>query len=690
MAREVRSLLYVLISLNGAILAFWVVVSTDPMLAAEPIPRALLVLLSSPYIPMMIFGIISGICFGVGVRRLQKLKNPDLLTVALAAMGVFFVLVALFKSELQTIVARVDEVSGAGLSIGFRNENELLAVDKNLNAPLKYSSRQLQTPFSVGAETFSVAFERFSDDYKAIRDLCIISAKSTDESEYCESALELKPIFCPPFPDLGEYNEDGCVFRYDAELPPTHEISSLSTCARKDLDDQFNAFLCRQFWYLRSLLPFRNCLQGGTVLRFYEQAPASRKYIQSYSEIFPNGIPIQDELSDLASTLILSANTGSANNNDKFLLELQTVADRVKSFRTSLSSYGKYTSPNDRPETIVEAADACSILADESVQNDISQRRRDFYDQFSNYPSVYLSILQSGVIIASGYKKSAGKHIERRLEQLDKKRHSELLQIGGSIEERLGKLIDIYSILRLNHTLEQIWEFGREPTLQTKAASHVEKQTADLLNLLSNDNSRSVIDYLEECIESRSHFALKLPTTESDSKTIESAQKEIISRHFTSISTLAKRFYAFATNDKLDIEAADFLESKENSRRLALLSNQFFTRLQNCFESLEVVNSFYTKRLGFDLEATYGLMLINYVQRRQALRGELAQINSGLSYEISDNYYMCEARRFLTSARRKAQIKIEDERIADNADDVFVNVVNSLKALRAISLNCSN
>lgn len=598
------------------------------------------------------------LCGALVIEFVLLAKDATMTGVSLALRSVPFVVLFLtgfFLEDLRGGFRQLTRIEAAGVVLDLSRPPETPTEKKLIQTTTDQETEELRTPFQLGLSILQEAVDKLGKDKSRITSWC-----------NRHPALSCDAPGAPTSKQNAETNGDK-IGTQDLDTK-----SPISPSLKEALDEATG--------YMAWVKPFQVCL--------------SNKYV----EYFPNGLPIQDELSEFAASYTADfPASGDKTEANAQLVGYETERNNLLGKLDQFSRYVEQYDNNDKTETAAKCKTndikrAINYLqADEQKNskkpalNDESEKRH------FNLP--HNSILEASMIAASGYPFEAARHLEREYNRFTSKKSRRHFGI------KEGDFHDFILRLRMLSPLEGLFGYLQDRENQVHyaqiAVRQMEMQFNNLAAHISEDaktfSPEHPSDFVKRCGNGplvRAVDITPLPGEEMEQPERQALAQELDEyfRTYTQsyLQTYARLLTAAAHDpNALDNDGTfDFLVRV--SRDLATLADDSSASLISCLRpTREGDIQDVLDKLRFDIIAAYSLLL--------ARQWDRSQIDPDFALEVDFEFRsekLCAVRREISKAWRLGKSKRKGTPLVDESDNVMVEIRQILKQINRIQPTC--
>lgn len=609
------TLLVVCVATVILIVAVAIYASTDVNFTERSIVRSI----NTPIFVKIPLALLCGALF---VELAAVVKKPEFTPLYLSVRAVpfvFFFSIGFFSYELQQVLRTLTRVEAAGVTLDFTSSSReqpqsLVSVGNSSNG----AGDNIRTPFQLGISMLPEVFSRIASDHSRLRRWC-----NKHDALSCGHLTGTDGV--PPGGAEPEGSEQAL------------EIS-FKTSQR----------------YLDALDPLAACLSG------------------LYVEFFPNGSPIQDELSEFAASYSVGPTlpglflikeepltNGSAEALAPMAAGLQDTAPReaerdtsfvpaLTTLRENLVRFANYASQYtsiERYHRYRDSAFLCrrlrSKLKDEVIAT-LSTLRLELDNPTFSLP--YKSIFEAAMISASGYPEEAAQHLEREYELFMSDESRRYFGIAK------GDFSEFLLQVRLLSPLEGIFAYTRNTDAQVKYAEILVARVEDQFHKLKAFPAEKPSQFVAHCAAGR----LIQPNDRTDQR--QRDEMEGYFRYFIYfyLQSYLRLLEAAAFDPGVFTKPERFNRFARVAEDLGSLAAEDSSALEGCLgemlraqgASQETVARI-IEQLRFDTLAAQGFILARQADQREIDPEIAPHIDQSFKQETT-----CEAQRILLNAWR--------------------------------------
>ncbi|WP_340119835.1 hypothetical protein [Pelagibius sp. 7325] len=425
--------------------------------------RSIIRELNTPISVKIPLALLCGALFVELTSVVKKDQTPPLYLAVRAVPFVFFFTIGFFSYELQHVLRAMTRIEAAGITLDFniasREQPQSLTSVVGNDA----GTTNIRTPFQLGVRMLPEAFDRVTRDRDKLLHWC-------DQHEALKCG-ELKRI-------RAALNDLATTESADGDRLALLRVEEQRALEAKD---RLHKDFATSVAYLEKLSPLEHCLD------------------RTYVAFFPNGSPIQDELSEFAASysadLVLfdpkaakgdpavdSGHAAPANGPTPVTFEPDenareptedeedetSFSPALRTLRENLIRFGHYASQYadiTKYEELTVAANQCIELR-RTLDRDTIRELASLRARLENptYSLPYKSILEAAIIAASGYPEEAGQHLEREYDLFMTEESQGYFGISR------GDFSEFVLAVRLLSPLEGIFGYTRNTDAQVKYA----------------------------------------------------------------------------------------------------------------------------------------------------------------------------------------------------------------------------
>jgi len=494
------TLLIVCITTVVVIVAIAIYASTDIDFTERSIVRSL----NTPIFVKIPLALLCGALF---VELASVVKKPEFTPLYLAVRAVpfvFFFTIGFFSYELQQVLRTLTRFEAAGVTLDFNSTTReqpqsLVSVGGAGNG----ADGNIRTPFQLGISMLPEVFSKIKSDHERLQSWC-----NKNDALACGDLAKARA----EMKGLKEANKstEGNAGETQSQLDRLAEMKKREELAMKAVQRIEKSFATSKK-YLTSLSPLADCLH------------------EAYAAYFPNGSPIQDELSEFAASYSVEptpprfdpqvvkgeppgdetaktvkaaiyADPGPAAENEarkdetRFVPALTTLRENLIRFANYASQYATIEKYKHFSDSASRCRKRLSEL-DDSVILRLSRLRLELEDPKYSLP--YKSILEAAMISASGYPEEAAQHLEREYDLFMSEKSREHF---GIVE---GDFSDFLMQVRLLSPLEGIFAYTRNTDAQVKYAQILVTRVEDQFRKLKSFPADKPSEFVAYCAAGR-------------------------------------------------------------------------------------------------------------------------------------------------------------------------------------------
>ena len=641
------TLLVVCVATVILIVAVAIYASTDVNFTEHSIVRSI----NTPIFVKIPLALLCGALF---VELAAVVKKPEFTPLYLSVRAVpfvFFFSIGFFSYELQQVLRTLTRVEAAGVTLDFTSSSReqpqsLVSVGNGSNG----AGDNIRTPFQLGISMLPEVFNKIASDHSRLQHWCNKhDALSCGNLARARSELiELTEDEQSTGAEVGEAASE--VRRARFEAAKKLEQQALSAEQRNE-----KSFATSKL-YLQSLSPLADCLHG------------------TYAAYFPNGSPIQDELSEFAASYSVepirfdpseykgpprvdetphtaNADTSAAygtSTEDEVRKDETRFVPALTTLRENLIRFGNYARQYaniEKYKKLSDAADLCRERLselDDSVIRQLSKLRLKLEDPKYSLP--YKSILEAAIISASGYPEEAAQHLEREYDLFMSEESREHFGIAR------GDFSEFLLQVRLLSPLEGIFAYTRNTDAQVKYAEILVARVEDQFRKLKAFPTEKPSQFVAHCAAGR----LIEPNERIDTE--QRNEMEHYFRYFVYfyLQSYLRLLEAAAFDPGVFTKPERFNRFARVAQDLGSLAAEDSSALEGCLgktlraqgASQEAVARI-IEQLRFDTLAAQGFILARQADQREIDPEIAPHIDQSFKQETT-----CEAQRILLSAWR--------------------------------------
>ncbi|MEQ9608582.1 MAG: hypothetical protein RLN99_13055 [Kiloniellaceae bacterium] len=658
-----------------SIVAIAIFASADLDFAERSVIREL----NTPISVKIPLALLCGALFVELTSVVKKDQTPPLYLAVRAVPFVFFFTIGFFSYELQHVLRAMTRIEAAGITLDFnvasREQPQSLTSVVGNDA----GTTNIRTPFQLGVKMLPEAFDRVIRDRDKLLHWC-----NQHEALKCGNLESIRAALN----DLGT-----------TESPDRDQLARLRAEEQGALEakDRLHKDFDTSVAYLEKLSPLARCLD------------------KTYLAFFPNGSPIQDELSEFAASysadLVLfdpkaakgepgvdssHAEPASAPTPVKFepdenaresTEDETSFSPALRTLRENLIRFGHYASQYadiTKYEELSVAANQCIELR-RTLDRDAIRELASLRARLENptYSLPYKSILEAAIIAASGYPEEAGKHLEREYDLFMTKESQGYFGIGR------GDFSEFVLAVRLLSPLEGIFGYTRNTDAQVKYARMLVTRVEDQFRKFKAFPADRPSEFVAHCSENG--------LIQDDAQIREGLRDEIEDYFrfyiYSYLQTYTRLLEAAAFDPGVFTKEERFNHFTRVAQDLGKLSTDTSSALEGCLGPVlrkltksesEVARTI--EQLRFDTLAAQGFILARQADQREIDPEIAPHIDQSFKEETT-----CEAQKILLKAWRIR--RVAESRDGETADAAYservLKIRRILEQINRSSVECA-